>query len=101
MTMAVLTDRQLNRATLERQLLLARSDSASPLDVLTLLVGMQGQDPELPHIGLWNRIAGFRTGELDALLKKRAVARATLFRCTQHLLATDDYVWVRPLLQPV
>jgi hypothetical protein len=27
--------------------------------------------------------------------------RATLFRGTQHLLTTSDYLWVRPLLQPM
>ncbi|GLY96890.1 winged helix DNA-binding domain-containing protein [Actinoplanes sp. NBRC 103695] len=99
--MAVLTDRRLNRATLHRQLLLERSAATTPLDVLRLLVGLQGQDPELPHIGLWNRLSSFRTEELDELLERRAVARGTLFRGTQHLLAADDYVWVRPLLQPL
>ncbi|MEV7622114.1 winged helix DNA-binding domain-containing protein [Actinoplanes sp. NPDC089786] len=99
--MAVLSDRQLNRATLQRQLLLERSPDACPLDVLKLLVGMQGQDPELPHIGLWNRLSSFVPADLDALLAKRLVARATLYRCTQHLLATEDYVWVRPVLQPL
>jgi hypothetical protein len=29
------------------------------------------------------------------------VARATLFRCTQHLLPTEDYAWIRPQLQPL
>ncbi len=99
--MVVLTDRVLNRATLARQLLLARSSTATALEVVELLTGLQGQDPELPYIGLWNRIAGFRTGDLTALLRDRAIVRATLFRGTQHLLATTDYVWVRPLLQPM
>ena len=99
--MDTLTDRQLNRATLQRQLLLERSPDASPLDVVKLLVGMQGQEPGQAQIGLWNRIQGFDPAEFDTLLEQRKVARATLFRSTQHMLATEDFVWMRPLLQPV
>jgi Winged helix DNA-binding domain len=97
---AVLSDRALNRATLARQLLLDRVDRPA-LDVVRHLVGMQGQDAELPYIGLWNRIPAFRHDDLSRLLHAREVVRGTLFRGTQHLLAADDYVWVRPLLQPM
>jgi hypothetical protein len=96
----VLTDRALNRATLARQLLLDRVDRPA-LEVVRHLVGMQGQDAELPYIGLWNRIPAFRHDDLSRLLHTREVVRGTLFRGTQHLLAADDYVWVRPLLQPM
>ena len=99
--MEVLSDRALNRATLARQLLLERSATRSALEVIELLVGLQGQDPELPYIGLWNRIAGWPGDELTTLLADGRVARATLYRGTQHLLSTADYVWVRPLLQPL
>jgi hypothetical protein len=97
---AVLSDRVLNRTTLSRQLLLERRPVPAA-DVLELLVGLQGQDPELPYIGLWNRIDGFAHDELTRLLADRAVVRATLFRGTQHLLPTPDYRWIRPLLQPL
>ncbi len=99
--MAVLTDRALNRATLARQLLLERSAGVGALEVVELLAGLQGQDPELPYVGLWNRITDFRVDDLTTLLADRKVVRATLFRGTQHLLATTDYVWMRPLLQPM
>jgi hypothetical protein len=62
---------------------------------------MQGQDPDLPYIGLWNRIGAFRHDDLSRLLTARDIVRGTLFRGTQHLLTADDYVWVRPLLQPM
>jgi len=65
------------------------------------LAGLQGQDPELPYFGLWNRIEGFALTDLTRLLEERLVLRATLFRGTQHLLAASDYLWVRPLLQPM
>jgi hypothetical protein len=96
----VLSDRALNRATLARQLLLDRTDRPA-LDVVRHLVGMQGQDPNLPYIGLWNRISTFRHDDLSRLLNARDVVRGTLFRGTQHLLTADDYVWIRPLLQPM
>jgi hypothetical protein len=95
-----LTRRQLNRATLERQHLLCRSDLTA-LDMITHLVGLQGQDPEPPYVGLWNRIAGFAIDELADLLHKREVVRGTLFRGTQHLVPAEDYRWLRPLLQPM
>ena len=98
--MVVLPERVLNRATLQRQLLLDRADH-EPLDVVELLVGMQGQDPELPYIGLWNRIAGFRLDDLSSLIERRRVVRGTMYRCTQHVLSDRDYGWIRPLLQPM
>ena len=55
-----LTRRQLNRATLARQLLLDRAD----LDVLTAMErigGLQAQEPASPYIGLWTRLAHFAT----------------------------------------
>jgi hypothetical protein len=98
--MAVLSARALNRATLHRQLLLDRSDRP-PLEVVELLVGMQHQDPELAYVGLWNRIAGFRHDDLTTLFAQGRVVRGTLYRCTQHILSDTDYLWIRPLLQPM
>ena len=98
--MELLSGRALNRATLARQLLLGRAHQ-TPLSVVEHLVGMQGQDPELPYVGLWSRVAGFALGDLTTLLEERLVVRATLFRGTQHLLAAGDYLWIRPLLQPM
>lgn len=99
--MDTLDRRALNRATLARQLLLERAADRSALDVVRRLVGLQAQDPEPPYFGLWSRIADFRTDDLAALLHGRDVVRATLFRGTQHLVAADDYLWLRPTLQPM
>ena len=96
----VLSRRALNRATLQRQLLLRRVELPAAA-VIAHLVGLQGQDPDPPYIGLWNRIAGFGIPDLSRLLEDRTVVRATLFRATQHLLGAADYRWVRPLLQPM
>ncbi|MBT2388401.1 AlkZ family DNA glycosylase [Streptomyces sp. ISL-1] len=96
----LLTRRSLNRATLERQLLLRRTDLAAPA-VIEQVAGLQAQDPDPPYIGLWSRITDFRLDDLTKLLNERMVVRATLFRGTQHLVTAEDYLWLRPLLQPM
>ncbi|MFF0574903.1 winged helix DNA-binding domain-containing protein [Streptosporangium saharense] len=98
--MTILTRRSLNRATLERQSLLRRADVPA-LDMIERLVGLQAQDPDPPYIGLWNRITAFRLDDLTRLLYRREVVRATLLRGTQHLVTAEDYLWLRPLLQPM
>jgi hypothetical protein len=97
----MLTRRQLNRATLARQSLLERSDATTAEGMIAHLVGVQGQDPEPPYVGLWNRISGFQIDDLAGLLHQRRVVRGTLFRGTQHLVLAGDYAWLRPLLQPM
>jgi hypothetical protein len=95
-----LDGRRLNRATLARQHLLARVDRR-PLDVVRDVAGLQGQDPDPPYLMLWNRVDGFTVDGLTSLQLDRSVVRATLFRGTLHLVATDDYLWLRPMLQPM
>ena len=63
----VLTLRELNRATLARQLLLQRK-RLSPTAVIERLVGMQAQSPQAPYVGIWTRTTGFRRGSLERLL---------------------------------
>ncbi|MBB5789358.1 winged helix DNA-binding domain-containing protein [Jiangella mangrovi] len=95
-----LDGRRLSRATLARQHLLVRVDRR-PLDVARDLVGLQGQEPAPPYVMLWNRIDGFTVDGLTTLQLDRSVVRATLFRGTLHMVATDDYLWLRPMLAPM
>ena len=74
-----LTTRELNRATLARQLLLERADYRAD-QVLQHLVGMQSQAPLAPYVGLWTRVADFRADELSALMVERRAVRASLMR---------------------
>ncbi|XXF77945.1 winged helix DNA-binding domain-containing protein [Myxococcaceae bacterium GXIMD 01537] len=96
----VLTPRQLNRATLARQLLLARQ-KLPVADAIERLVGLQAQLARPPFIGLWSRVEGFQRDHLTRLLQRREVVRATLMRGTLHLLGARDYVALRACLQPV
>jgi hypothetical protein len=85
----VLGQRALNRALLERQLLL-RPASMAPLQAIAHLAGMQAQAPNAPYVGLWARLAGFRPAELAELMTERAVVRTHLMRNTVHLVTADD-----------
>jgi hypothetical protein len=100
MTVDVLTRRQLNRATLERQLLLERSD-VGVVEAVTHLAGLQAQEPPDPTIALWSRLRGFRPDALGRALEDRQVARIVAMRGTVHLLAADDVLPFRAMAQPV
>ena len=96
----VLSTPALNRATLERQLLLRRSTTA-PIEVVRHLVGMQAQIPLNPYLGLWSRLTRFRPASLARLLEDRAVVRIVAMRGTIHLLTADDALVLPRLAQPV
>jgi len=95
-----LTQRDLNRATLTRQLLLARS-KLSPSAAIEQLAGLQAQVPRPPYLGLWTRLATFDRADLHTLIHDRAVVRATMMRGTIHLVTARDYLALRLALQPM
>ncbi|MEV8633601.1 winged helix DNA-binding domain-containing protein [Streptosporangium sp. NPDC051023] len=96
----VLSRRALNRATLHRQLLLARAELTA-LEAVRHLYGMQAQAPNPPYIGLWSRLADFEHEDLARLLHERLAVRVVLMRSTIHLVAAEDCLALRPLLQPM
>ncbi len=105
----VLSRLALNRALLERQMLLRRapapgSAAGRPGQVIRAvqhLVGLQAQAPFPPYYGLWSRLEDFRPGELAALITGRQVVRIALMRGTIHLVSARDCLTLRPLMQPV
>jgi hypothetical protein len=94
-TTPVLSQDDLNRATLERQLLL----QPATLDAVTAVErigGLQAQEPASPFIGLWTRLADFQADELRAAFADRRVVKATMMRATLHAVTAADYEAMQP-----
>lgn len=98
-TSPILTTRQLNRALLARQMLLARESGTVPAAV-ERLAGLQAQVARPPFVGLWTRLTGFRREDLLGALHQRQVVRVTAMRATLHLMTAADYVGLRGAIQP-
>jgi len=89
MTDRVLTRRALNRALLERQLLLERQPLSIP-DAMDQVGGLQTQYAPSGYVGLWTRLAGFRRDDLTAALEDHSVIQATLLRTTIHMASRRE-----------
>jgi hypothetical protein len=91
--------RQLNRATLQRQLLLRRE----PLDAVAAVhrvVALQAQGPASPYLALWTRMEGFDPAEFGRAFVDLAVVKATLMRITLHAVVRADYPEFHVAMQP-
>lgn len=96
----VLSLRELNRATLARQMLLDRENISIPA-AIERLVGLQAQLSISPYIGLWTRLRDFKRDDLAALIDDHTVVKATMIRATLHLATAEDYLKLRGTIQPV
>jgi Winged helix DNA-binding domain len=104
-----LSARALNRALLDRQLLLRREPLPGAtgrradrvIETVEHLVGLQAQAPFPPYYGLWSRLDGFRPEDLSSLILERRVVRIGLMRGTIHLVSADDCLRLRPAVQSV
>ena len=108
MSAEVLSRDALNRALLDRQLLLRRAAlpegearAGRVIETVEHLAGLQAQAPFPPYYGLWSRLEGFRPEDLAGLLLDRSVVRIALMRGTIHLVSARDCLLLRPLVQPV
>lgn len=85
-----LTERELNRALLARQLLLERA----PIPMgraIERIGGLQTQNSPSGYVGLWSRVEGFRRDELTRALERRAIVQGTMIRVTIHTVTRPDY----------
>jgi hypothetical protein len=85
-----LTERELNRSLLARQLLLERADLTIPR-AIERVGGLQTQYAPSAYIGLWSRLGSFERDDLTRALHRRAVIQATLMRVTIHMVSKLDY----------
>ena len=95
----ILTARQLNRATLGRQLLLGR-ERLSVVDAVGRVVALQAQEPASPHIALWNRVEAFDSNELNEAFLDQRVVKAQLLRITLHAVGAADYPAFHEAMEP-
>ncbi|MDX8037488.1 winged helix DNA-binding domain-containing protein [Lentzea sp. BCCO 10_0856] len=94
----ILSQDELNRALIERQMLRERADLGA-FATIERLFGIQAQEPKSPYIGLWTRLENFRAEELEDLLVSRHAVRILLMRGTIHLVSAQDALALRPLTQ--
>ena len=95
----VLTLRELNRALLERQMLLKRK-RLGVQEAVERLCALQAQYSLSPYIALWSRLTGFQREELTRALEEREVVKSTLFRITLHITSARDYPYFAAAFLP-
>src|SRR5689334_15896575 len=86
----VLTQRELNRAVLARQLLLERAELPLPRAV-ERIGGIQAQYAPSAYVGLWSRVVGFERADLTRALERRSLVQATVLRGTIHIVSRRDF----------
>jgi hypothetical protein len=87
---ATLTPRALNRALLDRQMLLERSPLPL-IDIVERMGGIQNQYAPAGYIGLWSRMRGFERPMLTEALEERRLIQGTMMRGTIHVVSAADY----------
>jgi hypothetical protein len=95
-----LDHRQLNRATLQRQLLLERH-RLEPVDAVEAVGGLNAQQANDPYLALQARLESFALDDLTVAVQTGELERACLHRGTQHLVTPGDRHRLRPLLGPL
>ena len=86
----MLTQRELNRALLARQLLLEREKLSIPRAV-DRMGGIQAQYAPSAYVALWSRLDGFERDALTRALERRQVVQAMMMRNTIHIVSPRDY----------
>lgn len=95
----MLSTRALNRATLDRQLLLRRHPM-KPAAAVSHLLGLQAQNVKPPYYALAARLEEFDPAAFSALMQDRELVRIVTMRSTIHTHTADDALALRRLVQP-
>jgi hypothetical protein len=90
LTPRTLTERELNRAVLARQLLLERADLPI-VRAVERIGGLQTQYAPSGYVGLWSRLAGLERDAYTRALERRRLVQATLIRSTIHTVSARDH----------
>jgi hypothetical protein len=85
-----LTQRELNRTLLKRQLLLERARTPIPR-TLERMGTLQAQYAPAMYLGLWSRMEDLDRDAVTRSLERRSSVQATLMRTTIHLVSRRDY----------
>jgi hypothetical protein len=85
-----LTQRELNRTLLQRQLLLDRARTPIPR-TLERMGTLQAQYAPAMYLGLWSRMEDLDRDAVTRALERRSAVQATLMRTTIHLVSRRDY----------
>jgi len=81
--------------------LLSGSPAATPVDVVTRLLAVQGQDARGARLAIRARTSGLTAADIDrALTEDRSLLITWLNRGTLHLVAAADYWWLHLLTTP-
>ena len=81
--------------------LLAGRPARDPLAVTERLLSIQGQDPRGARLAIRARTQGVSAADIDRELTERRTLLITwLNRGTLHLVSSQDYHWLHPLLTP-
>jgi hypothetical protein len=86
----ILTQRELNRALLARQMLLERARTTLPR-ALERMAGLQAQYAPAMYLGMWSRLEGLERDHVTRALERRTAIQGTLMRSTIHLVSAGDY----------
>jgi len=81
--------------------LLSGPPAASPHEVVSRLLAVQGQDPRGARLAIRARSAGLAAADIDrAMTADRSLLITWLNRGTLHLVTAEDYWWLQLLTTP-
>lgn len=95
------SDDDVRRARWQAQLLARPDASATVVDVVRHLIGLQAQIPSAAALAVRARTVGLTASDIDrAMVPTGPLVRTWLMRGTLHVVHVDDLDWLFPLLGP-